>query len=128
MAVQLILLRGLPGSGKSTLARELIKTLNAEHYEADMYFEDKRGNYTYDASRVGDAHRWCQTCTEGALKRGVSVIVANTFVKQWEMEPYKKMASELGVQLSVRVCVGEYRNIHDVPNHVIENMRKNWEE
>jgi ABC-type molybdenum transport system ATPase subunit/photorepair protein PhrA len=31
---ELFLLRGLPGSGKSTLA----KSLDGEHFEADMFF------------------------------------------------------------------------------------------
>ena len=38
MSLKLTVIRGLPGSGKSTLA----KTIDALHYEADMFFIDNR--------------------------------------------------------------------------------------
>ena len=43
MTLKLTIIRGLPGSGKSTLA----KTLDVNHYEADMYFVDAKGEYDF---------------------------------------------------------------------------------
>lgn len=60
--MKLVLIRGLPGSGKSTIARAMAAY---EHYEADMYFE-KGGEYCYDASKIKDAHEWCQRETRSA--------------------------------------------------------------
>lgn len=133
MSVRLILLRGLPGSGKSTKARELLKTLKAQHLnvvhlEADMYFEDTQGNYHFQGDKLADAHRWCQLATRNALKNGDSVIVANTFVRRWEIEPYQQMAEEFSADLEIITCRGEYPNCHGVPFATIEQMRKGWEE
>ncbi|WP_375749834.1 ATP-binding protein [Vibrio sp. HN007] len=128
MTQQFILIRGLPGSGKTTLAKKMKTQLGAKHYEADMYFEDRHGNYVYDASKIVSAHRWCQEQTKQALKEGHNVIVSNTFVQQWEMKVYEDMASEEGIELSVFICNGEYQNIHNVPEEVIDRMRQNWEE
>ncbi len=80
MTTTLTLIRGLPGSGKSTLAKTFT---DATHLEADMYFVDKHGDYHYDATKVRLAHNWCQEETQGALLRGESVVISNTFIRCW---------------------------------------------
>ena len=52
---ELFLLRGLPGSGKSTLA----ESLGNMNIEADEYFMDG-DEYKFDASKLKEAHAWCQ--------------------------------------------------------------------
>lgn len=49
-----------------------------------MYFE-VNGQYHYDASRIRDAHNWCQNMTRQALAAGKRVVVSNTFTQLREM-------------------------------------------
>lgn len=124
MTAKLTLIRGLPGSGKSTLA----KTFKVDHFEADMYFVDADGNYHYQAEKIGEAHQWCQSMTEQSLSNRNNVVVSNTFVRRWEMMPYYKMAKRLGAEFEVIECHENYGNVHGVEPHVIETMKKRWQE
>ncbi|WP_367988977.1 ATP-binding protein [Vibrio sp. NTOU-M3] len=123
MAQTLTLIRGLPGSGKSTLAQ----TLDAQHFEADMYFVDEQGTYRFDANCLPQAHAWCLTMTEKALHQGQSVVVSNTFVRLWEMESYIHLSRQLGIKLKVVECTGSYPNVHGVPQCTIDKMRRRWQ-
>ena len=38
------------------------------------------------------------------------------------------MAEELSIPVEILVTDGNYKNVHDVPDSVIERMRDNWEE
>ena len=123
---ELILLRGLPGSGKSTLA----KSIGGTHLEADMYFVDLFGKYNFDPTRIKDAHEWCRSSTETAMKRGADkVIVSNTFTQEWEMKAYYELATKYG--FSVFSLIVENRhggvNEHDCPADKVEIMRNRFE-
>lgn len=119
---ELVLIRGVPGSGKSTLA----KKLGYAHFEADMYFELK-GKYTFDASKLQEAHKWCQNEVYKTLKAGKSCVVSNTFVKRWEMQPYLDMAKKENIPVRIIEATGNYKNVHGVPDEVIANMKQRWE-
>ncbi|WP_428773563.1 AAA family ATPase [Vibrio sp.] len=123
MTVSLTLIRGLPGSGKSTLAR----TMDAAHFEADMFFTDENGQYHFEPEKLDQAHHWCQQQTECALRNHQSVVVANTFVRLWEMAPYIRMAKRLGAELRVVECHGNYVSLHGVPEKTIATMRRRWQ-
>lgn len=120
---KLTLIRGLPGSGKSTLA----KTLAAQHFEADMYFINQSGEYVFDPSHLEQAHNWCRHQTEQALRNHQDVVVANTFVRRWEIMPYFLMARRYKADFEVIECTGEYTNVHGVSTQVIDNMRTRWQ-
>ena len=90
----MIILRGLPGSGKSTIARELETTFpGAVTCSADQFFLSESGEYNFDASLLGEAHKWCQARAEETCREGTNILVVdNTNVKKWEMVPYFKIA------------------------------------
>ena len=123
MPLSLTLIRGLPGSGKSTLAT----TLDGYHLETDMYFIDQQGRYQFDGKRLKEAHLWCQQQCELKLRQGISVIVSNTFVKQWEMQAYRSLAKKYHAQLGIKICTGKFTNTHNVPQDVIQKMQKEWQ-
>jgi predicted kinase len=118
---QLILIRGLPGSGKSTRARALA-IVGFDHFEADMFFE-REGKYLYDASRIREAHSWCQSMTRRALASGKRVVVSNTFTRLKEMEPYWSMAE----RVRVVEAKGAWGNVHGVPAERVRKMAERWE-
>lgn len=131
----LTLIRGLPGSGKSTLAKAMVDNMIADrhqaiHLEADQFFLDQRGNYFYDPDKIRDAHAWCQRTTKVALEQGLKVVVANTFIRIWELEIYIQMAENLAIPFSeihIETCTANYGSIHNVPEETMERMRLNFE-
>lgn len=125
----LTIIRGLPGSGKSTLAKKLVQeNINVKHVEADMYFIDHNNEYKYNASLIKEAHKWCQETVKTYINQGFSVVVSNTFVKKWEMSYYINLAKSKNVNLDIVLVKGNYENIHNVPEEVIERMKLNFEE
>lgn len=126
--MKLTLIRGLPGAGKSTMAKAMVEANpRLSHFEADQYFVDASGNYRFEPTELEDAHTWCFAEARDALKNGCSVVVSNTFTRKWEMEPYRKLAEELGVEFEVLEATGNYGSIHGVPQKTIDAMRSRWE-
>ena len=125
----LILIRGIPGSGKSTFAKTLRDRTftNAVHLEADMFFTEHDGSYHWDALKVQESHKWCQTTAYILLNQGVNVIVSNTFTKVWEMQPYINHARMIGIEYTVYRMINEYGNIHNVPEGVVQRMKDRFE-
>ena len=119
--VELILIRGLPGSGKSTMARSLASE-GFLHFEADMFFEVD-GQYRYDASRIREAHSWCQNMARQALAAGKRVVVSNTFTQLRELAPYFSMAQNA----RVIEANGKWQNVHGVPTEILDRMALRWE-
>jgi len=118
---RLFLIRGVPGSGKTTYA----KTLGiADHYEADMWFEQ---NGEYDPAKIKLAHEWCQKRALAAMQAGRDVVVSNTFTRLWEMDFYKDAARNLGVKVIEQVMTGEWPNVHGVPADKVRQMRQRFE-
>ena len=118
---ELVLIRGLPGSGKSTMARTFVSE-GFLHFEADMFFE-VAGQYQYEASRIQEAHNWCQNSARHALTAGKRVVVSNTFTQLREMVPYFNMTQ------NVRVieATGKWQNVHGVPIEMLNRMALRWE-
>jgi len=116
---KLILIRGVSGSGKSTMAQQMVGYV---HLEADMFFM-KGGKYCYEPSQIKDAHSWCQQETLRNLNAGNNVVVSNTFTCIWEMKPYLSM----GYPVQIIEAKGNWRNVHNIPEHVIDRMKNRWQ-
>ena len=97
-----------------------------EHHEADNYFE-RNGTYKFDATDLPKAHAWCLERTKDSMARGARCVVANTFTRRWEMQPYFDAAKAAGVPVRVIEARGEWANCHGVPADAIERMRARWE-
>ena len=124
---KLILIRGLPGSGKSTFAKTYVE-LGYAHFEADMYFLDKEGNYKFNPKYIKEAHFWCKKNCEYSLRNKRSVVISNTFTQKWEMKDYIDLAEKYDVEIEILETKGNFQNVHGVPVEVIEKMKTCWEE
>ena len=133
--VDLILIRGLPGSGKSTLATKLA---NCTVVSADDYFTTPTGEYNFDPAKLKAAHDDCQERAAGLLLLdGRSVVVANTFSRRWEMQPYMELPFYHDMNIHTTVVdlfdAGltdaqlAQINSHGVPESQIAIMRGRWE-
>jgi hypothetical protein len=127
---ELILLRGLPGAGKSTLAQMLPTTF---WYEADKYFEDEDGNYNFDASKLYEAHKWCQSRVELAMNAPNGfppplIVVSNTFTQEWEMDYYFDLAKKYGYRVYSLIVENRHGGVneHGVPTEKVEQMRNRF--
>ena len=130
MKKTLIILRGAPGSGKSTFAQRLIdqfksKGCTAESFEADNFYMDKDGNYNWDASKLGLAHKWCQESVANAMKRSVdAVIVANTNIRKRDVDTYIGIGKNNGYdEVQIFRLTNKFDNVHEVPAEVVQRMR-----
>ena len=133
----LMLFRGLPGSGKSTLARQFAKGINVghfpwerysvEHYEMDDFFV-RAGGWVYDPNLLYAAQRTCLEKAKRAMERDTNfVIVANCFIRLFEMQPYLHMAKGYGYQVQEIIANGNFPNLHKVPDDVIARMRRHFQ-
>ena len=130
----LIILRGLPGSGKSTFANHIWD----RHVicEADKYFYDKEGNYNFDASKLGEAHQWCQGKVEQFMIDNTvnsqyypEIIVSNTSTTEKELEPYLKLADKYGYNVVSLIVENRHghSSVHNVPSETLDKMRNRFQ-
>lgn len=127
---ELFLLRGVSNAGKSTLA----KSLGGINIEADMYFINN-GEYKFDASKLKQAHSWCQSqtgtwmSTDGQQVNVDRIVVSNTFTQEWEMKPYFEMAEKYGYRVYSLIVEKRHNNFnsHNVPDEKLNEMAKRFE-
>jgi predicted kinase len=120
----LFLIRGIPGSGKSTLAKSICN----QHIEADDFFTYD-GEYQFDASKLKQAHQWCQTKTKDVMMKGYNVAVSNTFTQEWEMQPYFELAEQYGYRVHSIIVENRHDGVnqHGVPEEKLEQMKHRFE-
>ena len=130
---ELILLRGLPGSGKSTLAKVILQNRESDEPEvlsADDFFVDRDGNYIFDATKLKEAHNYCQfRCSERMRQEISRIVVANTFTEEWEMKVYYDMAERYKYRVHTIVVENRHggENIHGVPEEKLEQMKNRFD-
>ncbi|XP_053604494.1 uncharacterized protein LOC128671769 isoform X2 [Plodia interpunctella] len=141
----LIIMRGAPGSGKSYLSRQVIqatvgysnKIYNSHVFSTDDYFS-MRGPYEFNKFRLKDAHAWNQHRSRIAMESGLSpVIIDNTNIEIWEMEPYFRNGVANGYKIEILEPQTTWarkpnqlmkKNIHGVPLSSITRMLDNYNE
>ena len=129
----LIIVRGIPGSGKTTFAKECASTyreagISSEVMSADDWMVNDEGEYVFDHKRLPECHESCQRMCNLHMVSGTRVIlVANTFVRKWEVEPYLCLAKMWGYTVQVYRMTGEYGNVHGVPADKVAIMKSNME-
>nr|XP_058132967.1 NEDD4-binding protein 2-like 1 [Dasypus novemcinctus] len=135
---RLYLLRGLPGSGKTTLARQLQHDFpKALIFSTDDFFFREDGAYEFNPDLLEEAHEWNQKRARRAMSAGASpVIIDNTNLHAWEMQPYAAMALENNYEVIFREPDTRWkfnvqelarRNIHGVPREKILRMKEHYE-
>ena len=125
----LYIVRGVPGSGKSTFAKRLASGSGPSHYEADMYFMEN-GVYKFDASRIKNAHAWCQDMVYMDMLKDVPVIVvSNTFTQEWEMEVYFELAKNYGYTTFSIIVENRHGGVneHGVPEDKLQAMKDRFQ-
>jgi predicted kinase len=121
----LIIVRGVSGSGKSTFAEWLLDNLDrgdslgSNRLEADQWFVDN--DEPWNPSYLRTAHEWCQAEVKKSLQAGCNTIVSNTTTTKKELDPYVKIATDLGVQYFVLISDSDYNNVHGVED---DKLRK----
>ena len=124
MTKVLYLIRGIPGSGKT----ELANLITIANFSADDYFTTPSGEYVFDASKIKEAHEYCQRMTRRAMEDGREIIaVDNTFTQKWEMEPYYKLAKEYYYKVIEIIVKSDFKNVHGVPEDKIQKMKERFE-
>ena len=120
----LTIIRGLPGSGKSSLGASLAP---GHSWSADDFFMNE-GAYEFNASKLKEAHDWCENRVEEELAAGVSqVAVCNTFSRRWEYQKYIQLARKYGYTPFVVTCQNRFASLHSVTWRTVSNMRSRWE-
>jgi predicted kinase len=136
------LCRGISGSGKSKRAKQLQELSGAEICSADDFFM-RGGVYTFDASKLKEAHDWCMRKflrltsdgDAGFQRRNPDkhVIVDNTHIELWELSPYMLIARARGYEVEVIRCmckpeIAFSRAAHGVPMTALVSMAKRMEQ
>lgn len=133
MNKQVYIIRGISGSGKSTLAKKISNLHSLENkvakvFETDNYFMEN-GEYKFDATKLHRNHQKCFNDFLDALNdRNVDVvIVANTFTRKWEYVNYADAAKDSGFEVTMLIANGNYKNVHNVPDDVVQKMKNRFE-
>ena len=126
MIPSLILLRGVPGSGKSTLAKTLSENGRYPVFAIDDYFTNQEtGNYLFDFRKNHLAYAECKAKTEIAMQSAKEkIFVDNTFVFDWEFQPYFELAAHYNYCV-FSIVVENYhgnKNVHAINGDDIQKM------
>jgi len=122
MEKNLIILRGMPSSGKSTVAK--LFTINSNICTADDYHY-VNDIYQYKPENASMAHFLCQMKCKYLMKNDIDkIVIANTNVSDYEIEPYVNLANEFNYKIHILIVENRHQssNDHNVPLDIIFKM------
>jgi len=122
-AKYVIFVRGAQGAGKTTFA----KKLGAPFFEADQWFDAQKDGYQWSPEKVKIAHKWCQEAFSKALLHEKVVVVSNMSLTQSALTPYLKAAAQYGANIILVDLHGKFKNLHKVPDEIVEENRKKFQ-
>lgn len=126
--------RGLPGAGKTSFANLIWSS--SVIFEADKYFYDINGKYNFNASELGNAHKFCKEQVEHAMEANKQnpqfypeIVVSNTSTTQKEMQPYFDLAEKYDYKVVSLIVENRHGNVsvHSVPVETLEKMKNRFE-
>lgn len=124
---RVVLIRAVSGAGKSTFASYLAP--DSCICCADDFFTDEVGNYNFDASKLGQAHKACQDKYLKLLDDPLvdDIIVSNTNTKESDYKFYLEEAEKRNIVVFSLVLENRHggSNIHGVPLEVLERQEQN---
>lgn len=121
----LILVRGVSGAGKTTFADTISKVV----FSADNFFTSIFGKYNFNPTKLTEAHADCLRRTKNSMLTGTAkIVVANTFVAEWEMKPYFELAKKYKYRISTVIVENRHgsTNTHGVPSDVLKKQKQNF--
>lgn len=126
----LILIDGQELSGKTTLGSNLAKMyrvgnewerLSVTHHEPDFYFFDKMWNYSFDETKLPQAHTQCKIIVKGAMKRGDNaIIVSHHWDNFWQKKYYLNLAKQFDYDVQEIFLRAKFKSVIAVDNLVRE--------
>lgn len=120
----LIIIKGVSGSGKSSFAKLIAYPCCI--CTADDFFYDNNGNYNFDPTKLGYAHKACQNKFDDAVKDPVitNIVIANTNTKPSEYKYYVDQAESHGLQVTYVILEKRHinENVHGVPENVLDRQ------
>lgn len=122
---QLYIFRGLPGSGKSTHAHRVASLV----VEPDMFRYNASMQYKFNADKNSEVFDKATDLLVYAMRhlRMPAIALTATFTKVERLRRFIKLGKKYGYSVIVVECYGDYGNIHNVPEDVIDRMRKEFE-
>ena len=150
MTKKVILIRGVSGSGKSTHVKELVADMAKNGLlvqevvvcSADDYFMVHVApgvtEYRFNPSELPRNHSRCfSKYLEALYDQAVKVVIVdNTFIHQWLMQNYIKLANLLECDLEIHelrlktiddLSMCAQRNVHRVPADIVARMAYEFE-
>lgn len=108
------------------MAKEVSSQFNIPYFEADQYFEDKKGNYNFNPEYLYNAHISCQIKVFSTLKAENSCICSNTFLADKEFKAYFHAAKQYNARVFVIKMTTQYKSIHDIPKETMQRMKNRF--
>jgi hypothetical protein len=131
-----VIMYGLSGSGKSYETKRILQVCQdndvpAEQVSTDSFFEDEKGEYHFDPSKLKENHEKAKLKFASLLGHCNVIVVDNTNMVRWEWSEYAEHARKMGYfvclrstekALDVDFCFP--RNTHNVPKETLIRRRE----